>query len=44
MISEKGGHYGTLKISVFIEIGVVFRLKSAIFSTWKTLMGYTNFP
>ena len=29
MISEKGEHFGTLKISVFIEIGVVFRLKSA---------------
>ena len=37
-------HFGTLKISVFIEIGLVFRLKSAIFSTWRTLMGYTNFP
>ena len=24
-------HFGTLKISVFIEIGLVFRLKSAIF-------------
>ena len=43
VISEKRGHFGTLKISVFIEIGVVLRLKSAIFSTWRTLMGYTNF-
>ena len=28
MISEKkGGHFGTLKISVFVELGVVLRLK-----------------
>ena len=41
VVSENGGHFGTLKICVFIEIGVVFRLKSAILSTWRTLMGYT---
>ena len=28
---KKGGHFGTLKISVFIEIGVVFRLKLVFF-------------
>ena len=43
VISEKRGHFGTLQISVFIEIGEVLRLKSAILSTWRTLMGYTNF-
>ena len=40
---KKGGHFGTLKISVFIEID--FRLKSAIFSTcMESTDGSHKFP
>ena len=45
MISgKKGGPFGTLKISVFIEIGGVFRLKSAIFFSMENTDGLHKFP
>ena len=44
VISEKRGILWNSKNQHFRRNRGSFKVKSAVFATWRTLMGYTNFP